>query len=165
MRTSTAVRVFRALAKALVVALVVAWFFVLRPQLLGGPADYVIVSGTSMHPGYTSGDVVVVRERDTYRTGDVVSYRIPAGEVGAGTRVIHRIVGGSASGYVVRGDNRTAVDPWRPTESDIVGSAWLYVPRAGLVILLLRSPFFLAALAAALVAVAVLARGSAAVQP
>jgi signal peptidase I len=132
-------------------ALAVAWFFTLRPAFLGGPATYVTVTGTSMEPTLSDGDLVVLRERDTYGVGDVVAFRIRAGEPGAGSRVVHRIIGGSdAEGYVTRGDNRTSDDFWRPTDTDILGELWLHGPGVGRYFPVLRTPVVIAALASAL---------------
>jgi signal peptidase len=136
------------------------WFVALRPQALGGPAGYVLVSGHSMLPTLHDGDLVVVRHERSYRTGEIVAYRVPKGNVGAGDQVIHRIVGGSAlSGYVVKGDNRSAPDVWRPRLHDVVGRVWLRIPRAEGVLRVLRSPLLLACLAGALVFVFVFTSG------
>jgi signal peptidase len=136
-----------ALAVALL-ALVVAWVMLLRPQFLGGAAAYVIVSGKSMEPTLADGDVVFARRQSSYRIGDIVAYRVPKGEAGAGAMVIHRIVGGSAeSGYWTKGDNRDGRDAWRPKPHDVVGSVWLTIPRAGAAFAFLRAPLVLAGLA------------------
>jgi signal peptidase I len=128
--------------------LVAGWFFFLRPEFLGGPAAYVLVSGNSMLPTLEDGDFVVALGRERYSNGDIVVYRIPAGEVGAGGQVIHRIVGGSAEeGYVLRGDNRTTVDLWQPTPSDIEGKLLLRIPAVGRAVPYLRSPLAVAAFA------------------
>jgi len=141
------------LVELALLALVVAWFFLLRPQNLGGPVGYVIVSGQSMEPTLHSGDLVLVRQRESYQVGDVIAYRIPRGEPGEGIIVVHRIVGGSAEeGFVTRGDNRTGADLWRPRPQDIAGALWLHLPRVGWLLGLLRAPLVLAT-AAAVVAV------------
>jgi signal peptidase len=112
-----------------------AWAFTLRPQSLGGPAGYVMVRGISMLPTYHTNDLVITRQRASYSKGDIVAYRVPSGQVGAGIVVIHRIIGGSgSSGYVVPGD--------------IVGKAWLLGPQTGRLLLLLRAPIPLASIAA-----------------
>lgn len=117
------------------------WALLLRPQTLAGPASYVVVAGHSMNPALRSGDLVIARERDTYATGDVVIYPIPDGQGGAGVRVIHRIVGGTAgAGYVTQGDNRDTADVWRPTPGQIDGKQWLRIPSAGHPLALLNSP-------------------------
>jgi signal peptidase len=133
---------------ALTVALIVAWAVLLRPQLLGGPAAYVIVSGASMEPALANGDLVVATKKDSYRVGDVVAYRVAKGEPGDGALVIHRVVGGSATaGYLTKGDNREGRDLWRPRPNDVLGSVSVRLPRAGLLLALIRTPLGLAALA------------------
>jgi signal peptidase len=134
---------------ALVVLVLVFWFFELRPQSFGGPAGYALVNGTSMLPKYHTGDVVIVHRQLQYRVGDVIAYTVPKGFAGSGSQVIHRIIGGSAkTGFVVQGDNRTAPDIWRPKASDVVGAAWAHIPKFGAVVRLLHTPVFLAGLAA-----------------
>jgi signal peptidase I len=141
------------------VAFLVLWLVLLRPQTLGGPAGYEIVSGTSMLPGIEAGDIVVVRRHDDYRIGDVVSFRVPDGEVGSGAHVIHRIVGGSGTdGYVTQGDNRDFLDPWRPRNEDVVGKQWIHIPGGSRVVFFLISPLFLASLAAGIVVLLMLRR-------
>jgi signal peptidase len=153
-------RAWRIVSLVLTLALAVGWFLVLRPQALGGPAEYVLVSGESMLPGLKDGDLVVVRRERSYGVGDVVAYRVPQGDASAGAQVIHRIVGGSERrGFVVQGDNRTAPDLWRPRSRDMIGTLWLRVPHATPVLQVLRSPLLLACLAAALAFVFVLPGG------
>ena len=83
----------------------------------------------------------------------------------AGAQVIHRIIGGDAKqGFIVRGDNRTAPDVWRPKPQDIVGAKALRLPGAIVVLQFLRAPLFLALLAAAFVFVHVLS-GTGAARP
>jgi hypothetical protein len=86
---------------------------------------------------------------------------VPKGDAMAGAQVIHRIVGGDAKhGFIVRGDNRTAPDVWRPKPQDIVGAKALRLPGAIVVLQFFRAPIFLAILAAAFVFVHVLMRGT-----
>lgn len=132
----------------LVVAIVAFWVAILRPVSLGGPTGYTIVSGRSMEPTLRNGDLVVTFRQGSYAVGDVVVYEIPASEPGAGVQVIHRVVGGSeVAGFVVQGDNKDGVDPWRPQVGDVVGEVRLTMPRAGLVLLFLRTPLGFAILA------------------
>lgn len=126
-----------------VVGLAVAWFFLLRPDFMGGPAAYIIVSGESMKPGLSSGDLAVMRRQSEYGPGDVVVFG-----VGGGGAVIHRIVDGNAEeGFVTQGDNLERPDLWRPTPDEIGGKMWFSIPAGGRLITLLQNPFVLATLA------------------
>jgi signal peptidase len=152
--------VLNALGLVLAIAAVVGWALFLRPQSLGGPAAYVLVSGKSMLPRYHTGDMVLVEHKSSYHRGEVIAYRVPKGDPMAGAQVIHRIIGGDAQhGFLVQGDNRTAPDVWRPKPSDIVGVKTLRIPNAVSVLQYLRSPLLLGMLAACLVFVRVLGFG------
>jgi len=136
-------------ATLLALGLFLAWFLVLGPAPIGGPATYVVVDGTSMEPTLVDGDLAVVHKSESYRPGDVVAFRIPRSE--SDGLVIHRIVGGSAEeGFLTQGDSRSADDPWRPQPQDIVGSVWFTLPGAGNYLAKLRDPLVIAPLAAGL---------------
>jgi len=137
--------------------LLVAWALLLRPASLGGPVTYIIVRGSSMQPTYAAGDLVIVRQASAYRVDDVVAYRVPDREIGAGHIVIHRIVGGDDNGFTLRGDNNPSLDPWTPRASDIVGEAWLTAPGLGRILAAIHQPLLLAAFAAAVAVAMVLA--------
>ena len=127
--------------------LTVAWMFTLRPQSLGGPAGYVMVRGISMEPTFDGGDLVIVRPVDSYHAGDVIAYRVHT-EGADDVIVIHRIIGGTTlDGLILQGDNNASPDDWHPKQADIVGKAWLQLPRAGLVLSFLHAPLPLASLA------------------
>jgi signal peptidase len=130
--------------------LVLGWFAVLRPAVLGGPASYILVAGTSMEPTLQPGSLVIAERQASYAIGQVVAYRIPD-EPGKGLNVIHRIVGGSAEqGFILRGDNVPASDLWRPKGGDILGTAEVVLPGAESAIRVLRSPILVASVAAGL---------------
>jgi signal peptidase len=138
-----------------VLAAGVLWAAELRPQRLGGTTDYVMVQGVSMLPTYRSGDLVLVRPAASYGVGDIVAYRVPAGDVGAGLTVIHRIVGGSAArGFITKGDNNADVDDWHPKASDVEGAPWFVLTQGGLILAFLRAPMPLGALAASIAVMA-----------
>jgi len=150
-----------ALGLVLTVSAVVFWGMFLRPQSLGGPAAYVLVSGRSMLPRYHTGDLVLVERQSSYHVGEVIAYHVPKGDPMAGAQVIHRIIGGDAvHGFLVKGDNRTAPDVWRPTPKDIVGAKAVRIPDAVVVLRYLRSPLLLGLIAACFVFVSVLTRES-----
>jgi signal peptidase len=116
-----------------VAAVLYAW-----PSRLGGSSTLVVVRGDSMLPTYRNGDLVVARATGGYHAGDVVVYRVPDGQPGAGSLIIHRLREVAADGtIVVRGDNRDADDAFGATRADIVGSARLRLPAGGLVLFIL----------------------------
>jgi signal peptidase I len=140
-------RFFRNLRLTLAVLPLVGWALWLRPEFLGGRADYIIVGGRSMLPTLRGGDLVIVQRKGVYRVDDVVAYHIPDG-VFQGRRIIHRIVGGDpVNGFVLRGDNNAEDDLWYPGQANIEGRLWLRVPSAGLLVAFARSPAVLAAVA------------------
>ena len=153
-------RAWNIVSMLLVIAACVFWALFLRPQSLGGPAGYVLVSGKSMNPLYHTGDMILVEHHSSYRVGDIIAYHVPKGDAMAGAQVIHRIIGGNSThGFVVQGDNRTAPDVWRPKNADIVGAAALQIPQAVVVLQYVRSPLLLGLLAASFMFVYLLTGG------
>jgi signal peptidase I len=140
-------------------AVVALWAVTLRPTSLGGQATYVVIRGDSMLPVFHSGDLVVLRVAEGVAPGDVVGYRVPDGEVGAGWLVVHRIASGDAqAGFTMLGDNNPAPDPWQPRAADVAGKAWVLLPGMGRVIVLVHQPAVAAALAVSLLVTLVLSR-------
>jgi signal peptidase len=135
------------------VAVVATWWVAFRPtDFLGGPATFITVKGTSMLPMLKTGDFVLADAQPAYHVGDLVVYRVPKGQIGAGDDLIHRIVAGSATtGFTLKGDNNPAPDPWIVPRSDVLGKEALAIPGLGNSLLVIRSPLF-AGLAAALIA-------------
>jgi len=150
-RTAVRPRLPKARAAALLAAqlafvAVLLWFCL--PQSLGGRAGWVLVSGSSMLPHLHTGDLVLVERRAGYHVGQVVAYRVPKGQVGAGYVVIHRIVGGNGrSGWTMQGDNRTAPDLWHPTNEDVIGAQLVRIPDAWVVLRFFHTPLLLALVA------------------
>lgn len=150
----------RNLSLLLVVAACAGWFVFLRPTVLGGPASYVWVSGTSMLPTLVSGDFVFLQASDDYKTGEIVAYRVPKGDPGAGALVIHRIAGGNAEdGFVMKGDNKKAPDAWRPKAGDVLGHLSVSIPGVGAYIAAIRNPAVFAPLAAGITVFLILLGG------
>jgi len=134
------------LAGQLAFVAVLLWFCL--PQSVGGRAGWVLVSGTSMLPHLHTGDLVLVEHQSDYHVGEVIAYRVPKGQVGAGHVVIHRIIGGNGrTGWRMKGDNRTAPDLWNPTNHDVIGAKQLRIPDAWSVLRFLHAPLFLGLLA------------------
>jgi signal peptidase I len=104
-----------------------------------------------MEPTYHTGDLALVRRTDDVAIGDVLVYRVPAGEPGEGRHVIHRVIGGDpVDGWVTQGDNRDRPDLWHPRRGDVIGTVRTVVPQAGTWALRALSPAGLGAAAAIL---------------
>ena len=154
-------RLISGISTALLIGLLVAWVVFLRPVGLGGETSMVVIRGDSMEPRIRTGDLLIVRSAASYQVGDVVAYRVADGDIGAGHVVVHRIVGGDPiSGFTLLGDNNDGTDPWRPTASDVVGRAWLHIPKLGLLLAWLAQPAAAAAMAAGIVVAIVLGRAA-----
>jgi signal peptidase len=149
-------RVLRAVLQVLFYAAVAVAGWLVWPTSLGGCTTLTVVSGHSMEPTYLTGDLVVSR-CGTPQVGDVVVYE-PEGYGGA--RVIHRLVGGDGtSGWQVQGDNNSWVDPFSPTDDDVVGIARVHVPKVGLLGRSVMSPLVWASLIVIAVGLLVWPRG------
>lgn len=120
-------------AACICAAVVVA---VVGSLLISGHAAIVVTHGVSMNPLYYQGDLVVVAHGSSYEVGDIVAYRLPSSKV----VVLHRIIGGDASGFHIKGDNNESVDPTTPTSDEIVGRAIAHVPQGGAWFRRLTSP-------------------------
>ena len=153
-------RVLRIMTSVILLGLLTGWAIALRPQGLGGSVLYVVVRGDSMEPAIESGDLLIMRDASSYGVGDVVAYRVPDGDIGAGAIVLHRIVGGNGTdGYVLQGDGNPAPDPWSPTAGDIAATSWIRVPGLGNAFAFVHQPTILASLAAAIVVALFVWRG------
>ena len=110
-------------AAALAVLLVLAVW----PASLGGSTSYVSTRGSSMEPGISQGDLVLVRQAGSYRVGDVIAYRSST----LGATVLHRIIDEDAEGFITKGDANNFVDPDRLPAATIIGRQWIHVPGGG----------------------------------
>jgi signal peptidase I len=141
-----------------VVLLLGAWLL-LAPAQLGGATRYAVVEGASMEPGLSKGDLVLVRAGTTPAVGDVVLYGDPT----LGVRVLHRVIRVDGDRLVLKGDANDFVDDARPRSTDVVGSYWFAVPRAGAALSWMQAPPHAALLAFLLTLVAF--SGGAVVRP
>ena len=142
------------------VALVLLW-----PAQFGGLTGLTGVHGHSMEPTYHTGDLVVTFKLPAYHFGDIVSYEVPAGQLGAGGRVIHRIFATTVSGgktiYTTKGDNNPSIDPWHFSNGDVLGKALFSIPAIGSVLGGASNPIVVGLVAGILVMLLVLRIGSA----
>jgi signal peptidase I len=123
----------------LAVSLIAIWL-AFAPARLGGKVAYVIVNGISMEPGYHLGDLTIMRKAATYQVGDVVTYH----DAEMKAYVIHRIIRVEQDHYVLQGDNNAWIDAYRPTDEEIIGKLWIYIPKLGKMFKWLRAPLNMA---------------------
>ncbi len=128
------------MTSALLVLMAALWV-ILAPTKFGGQASYVMVAGASMEPTLKRGDLVVVREAQTYEVGQIATYRHPT--IGP---IIHRIIDRQGDTYTFKGDNNDWIDSYQPASSEIIGNAWFELPGAANWLLKLRMPAGLALL-------------------
>ncbi|WP_138413965.1 signal peptidase I [Sinomonas gamaensis] len=127
-------------------ALVAAGAALLGILLASGQAAVVVTHGVSMNPVYYQGDLVVVARGGAYGAGDIVAYHVHGGTEIA----LHRIIGGDATGFTIKGDNNQSTDVDHPADAQIIGRAVLHIPQGGTVLKTLTSPPMLALAAFAL---------------
>ncbi|MFN0094660.1 MAG: signal peptidase I [Dehalococcoidia bacterium] len=128
-------RFARAVILGGLLAALVAGAVWLLPRQLGGSTSFVIVSGNSMEPHLSAGDLVIVREQPAYAVGTVAVYEHP--DIG---QVVHRIIDREPLGFVFKGDNNGFVDGVHLDEEAIRGAEWAVVPGAGRWLRLLQQP-------------------------
>lgn len=80
-----------------------------------------------MHPTYESDDLILVFPSRTYGIGNVIAYESQQ----LGIVILHRVVDRDGSGYITQGDNNDWLDPDRPADGDILGTARLRIPHVG----------------------------------
>jgi len=123
----------------------VVWLQYLAPLSLGGPVSLTWVTGDSMEPGLSTGDLSVMYRRSRYEEGDVVAFEIPEGGV-----VIHRVETVRDARYTFIGDNRPHTDPWTLGPEAIRGRQVFSIPKVAFVMSAMRDPKVMGVLAAVL---------------
>ena len=64
----------------------------------------------------------------SYHKGEIVEYD---GSLNGHLVILHRIVGGDAHGFVIKGDNNQSIDPTHPRADQVIGRAVLHLPKIG----------------------------------
>lgn len=101
------------------------------PKLFG-TAGAVVVSG-SMHPAIEVGDMVIIKEQDGYKVGDIVTFRE------GNMMITHRIIDSTPGGFITKGDSNTGNDG-EITLDRIEGKVIAVIPKIGLALGFLQSP-------------------------
>jgi signal peptidase len=131
--------------------LTLAFVAYLWPASLGGRTHFVVVQGHSMEPTFHYGDVVVARDNDAPKVGQIIVYEVPKDSPAAGMLIIHRIKSVWPDGtFQTQGDNRTTPDPFHITRDDVVGTPVRAIPHVGRLIGLSSHPLVVAVAAGAL---------------
>ena len=113
------------------------------PINIGGKTAYVILSGNSMQPKFSLGDLVLTHAQENYIVDDAIAYEHP--EIGY---VFHRVISLDEKGnFILQGDNNSWEDTYHPNKNAIVGKLWIHIPGLGKNLENLRSPWGFAILA------------------
>jgi signal peptidase I len=138
----------RRLVRNLAVVTVLGIMALIAAAMMTGRCAIVVTHGVSMQPTYHQGDLVLVTKANSYRVGQIVAYR---GTTAHDLVVLHRIIGGDASGFVFKGDNNESTDPVKPTGGELIGRAIVHIPQGGLWLRRATSPPALALIAFGLI--------------
>ena len=102
------------------------------PKVLGY-SRVAIISG-SMSPTIETGDLIIIKEADSYQINDIVTFR------SGSSLVTHRIIALDDGKAITKGDFNNVADKAPVEMSDIVGKFITRIPHAGDAVLFLRSP-------------------------
>ncbi len=117
------------------VLIAVTWW-AFAPTAIGGWDSYFILSGTSMLPTFSTGDLVVVRRSSSYPIGSVAAYQTPQ----LHSPIMHVIIAANDGLYTFKGANNSFVDPSHPSKDEIIGKLWLDMGHTGGLLKSLREP-------------------------
>jgi signal peptidase I len=136
-------RFFPNLQSAFSIVIMITVWIAFAPTQVGGLAAYVIVIGNSMEPKFHIGDLIIAHRELTYEVGDAIVYQNPQLK----SFVFHRVIAQESGHYILKGDNNSWVDTYQPAHEEVIGKLWLHLPRGGLAIQKIRSPFAMAVIA------------------
>jgi signal peptidase I len=137
------------LQSAFSIVIMVAVWLTFAPRQVGGMASYIVVIGNSMEPAFHIGDLIIAHREPTYQIGDAIVYQNRQLK----SFVFHRVISQEMGYFTLKGDNNSWIDIYQPSYEEVVGKLWLHIPRGGVIIQKIRSPFVMALLAGALGAV------------
>lgn len=97
-----------------------------------GVGAAMVLSG-SMEPTFSKGDLIIVREADTYQVGDIVVFQ------DGNSLTVHRIIALDGETVTTQGDANPSADA--PRNSDqLKGTVLFWIPYAGSVVGFLKTP-------------------------
>lgn len=101
---------------------------------VGGATPMTVLTG-SMEPNLPPGTLVIIKPTDTQsiRVGDVITYRIKAGDAGVVTHRVTEVTksAGGASTFTTKGDNNPVADANPVASTQVVGKLWYSIPWIG----------------------------------
>lgn len=98
-----------------------------------GYSTAVVISG-SMEPNISVNDMIIIKEQNEYKKGDVISF------IDGKSLVTHRIADVTDAGFITKGDANNAEDKDPVTSKQIAGKVVFTIPYVGLVLEYLQSP-------------------------
>ncbi|NHV97248.1 MAG: signal peptidase I [Thaumarchaeota archaeon] len=111
---------------------------------LGTSSPAYVVSSGSMIPTLNVGDIIVVKDKDSFKSlqvGDIIVFHSPAGD---GRVIVHRIYSMNIDQYGVaiytKGDNNPAPDGWVVRESHYIGKVVFTLPYLGRITSIIQPP-------------------------
>ena len=98
-----------------------------NPPSVCGFSSVIVLSG-SMEPTFSAGDLLIIREQESYQTGEIVTFE------DGGVLTTHRIVEEMPDGFTTRGDCNNVKDQEKVTAEQVRGAYLIRIPRAGIVL-------------------------------
>lgn len=134
----------RALAYVSITIFLVLIFWAGLALALGTSSPAYVVSSGSMIPTLNVGDIIVVKDKDSFQSlqvGDVIVFNSPTGD---GRVIVHRIYRMATDQYGVaiytKGDNNMDPDAWVVREAHYIGKVVFTLPYLGRVTSIIQPP-------------------------
>ncbi|MEM1557949.1 MAG: signal peptidase I [Thermoproteota archaeon] len=129
-------------------AIIVLVFVSLLTTVMGTSSPLAVVEidmtpwyVSSMYPTLYPGDLLLLSGKENLQVGDIIVYKNPY----SGKNIVHRIVGirpdYDGKKYFTKGDYNTSLDPYNPSEKDVIGK-WtgVKIHLVGFILLLVEAP-------------------------
>lgn len=98
--------------------------------------EAVVISGGSMEPEFSRGDLVWIDADATPAPDDIITFNAPSGD---GTVITHRIVSEGGDAFRTKGDANKFEDVSSVPEGDVLGVVTSHQPGLGYVIIVVAS--------------------------
>lgn len=111
-------------SQLVIVVLIAAFLWLLRPQTIGGPAAYVTVDQSGVGSTLEPGDIAIVRRADSYAVGDLVAV-----ESSDGPAMFGRVTAHEGSSYRIR--FHAGAESVSVGQQYIIGRLWFNIGNLG----------------------------------